>query len=114
MTTVKRRLFGTLKKKFDSYIASPGLSEQEYLTKQVTFYWSVFMCTGTIVLTVIAILMKADIIAQYGYVLLVLYATGFILYGTRSNFKIYTYIHLYLAILVSEIYVVNHSTKKNW
>lgn len=90
----------------DKYLHVPGLSEKEFLRKQVSFYWTLSAFFAVLTLTILAYVLKAAIIGDFGIVLLVGYGCIFFLYSTRLNHDIYSFFFLVFVILTAFIFIL--------
>jgi len=99
-------IFEQSTKFLDRFLANPYLSEEEFLRKRVSFYWTFSACITVAVLTLFAFIMKVNIIGEFGLVLLFYYLIVLLLFGTKLNVDVYSFIFLISVILSATIYIL--------
>lgn len=99
-------IFEQSTKFLDRFLANQYLSEEEFLRKRVSFYWTFSAFIAVAVLTLFAFIMKVNIIGEFGLVLLFYYLIILLLFGTQYNFDVYSFIFLIAVILTATIYIL--------
>ena len=69
-----KSILASIKSQMDRFIADPQLSHIELMRKQVAFQWTIGSLLSIVILTILAYALSANIIGQYGIVLLAMYA----------------------------------------
>ncbi|MEJ2004082.1 MAG: response regulator [Cyclobacteriaceae bacterium] len=94
-----------MQRKLTRFLDDPQLSRVEFLRKEVSFHWVLGSFVSTLILTVLAYILDADIIGHYGLVLIVLFIFNLPQYRSQ-NYEKYQFAFLAAIILTTFIFII--------